>query len=43
MAIELRSEKMANSGKRRKVGLWILRVLLGAAFLAAGGVKLAGV
>ena len=34
---------MANSGKRRKVGLWVLRVLLGAAFLAAGGAKLAGV
>jgi putative oxidoreductase len=36
-------KKMANSGKRRKVGLWVLRVLLGAAFLAAGGAKLAGV
>jgi putative oxidoreductase len=34
---------MANSGKRRKVGLWILRVLLGAAFIGAGGAKLAGV
>jgi putative oxidoreductase len=35
--------KMANSGKGRTVGLWVLRVLLGAAFLAAGGAKLAGV
>jgi putative oxidoreductase len=34
---------MANSGKRRKVGLWILRVLLGAAFIGAGGAKLAAV
>jgi putative oxidoreductase len=34
---------MANSGKRRKVGLWILRVLLGAAFIGAGGAKLVGV
>ena len=34
---------MANSGKGRTVGLWVLRVLLGAAFLAAGGAKLAGV
>ena len=34
---------MANSGKRRKVGFWILRLLLGAAFLGAGGAKLAGV
>jgi putative oxidoreductase len=33
---------MANSGKGRPVGLWVLRVLLGAAFLAAGGAKLAG-
>jgi putative oxidoreductase len=37
------SEKMANSGKGRTVGLWFLRVLLGAAFLGAGGAKLAGV
>jgi putative oxidoreductase len=34
---------MANSGKRRKVGLWILRVLLGGAFIGAGCAKLAGV
>ena len=34
---------MANSGKGRAVGLWVLRVLLGAAFLASGGAKLAGV
>ena len=34
---------MANSGKGRTVGLWVLRGLLGAAFLAAGGAKLAGV
>jgi uncharacterized membrane protein YphA (DoxX/SURF4 family) len=34
---------MATSGKGRTVGLWVLRVLLGAAFLAAGGAKLAGV
>lgn len=33
---------MANSGKGRTVGLWVLRVLLAAAFLAAGGAKLAG-
>ena len=33
---------MANSGKGRTIGLWVLRVLLGAAFLAAGGAKLAG-
>jgi hypothetical protein len=37
-----RSETMANSGKGRTIGLWVLRVLLGAAFLAAGGAKLAG-
>ena len=41
--MELKEQKMANSGKRRKVGLWILRVLLGAAFIGAGGAKLAGV
>ena len=34
---------MANSGKGRTVGLWVLRGLLAAAFLAAGGAKLAGV
>jgi putative oxidoreductase len=34
---------MAYSSKRRAVGLWILRVLLAAAFLAAGSAKLAGV
>jgi putative oxidoreductase len=34
---------MANSGKRRTVGLWVLRGLLAAAFIAAGGAKLAGV
>jgi putative oxidoreductase len=34
---------MAYSSKRRTVGLWILRVLLAAAFLAAGSAKLAGV
>lgn len=34
---------MANSGKGRTVGLWVLRGLLGAAFLAVGGAKLAGV
>ena len=33
---------MANSGKGRTIGLWILRVILGVAFLAAGGAKLAG-
>ena len=33
---------MANSGKGRTVGLSVLRVLLAAAFLAAGGAKLAG-
>ena len=32
---------MANS-KGRTIGLWVLRVLLGAAFLAAGGAKLSG-
>jgi len=32
---------MANS-KARTIGLWVLRVLLGAAFLAAGGTKLGG-
>ena len=34
---------MAYSSKRRTVGLWVLRVLLAAAFLAAGSAKLAGV
>jgi putative oxidoreductase len=34
---------MANSGKGRTVGLWVLRGLLGVALLAAGGAKLAGV
>jgi len=34
---------MANSSKRRTVGLWVLRGLLAAAFIAAGGAKLAGV
>ena len=33
---------MANSGKARTVGLWVLRGLLAVAFLAAGGAKLAG-
>ena len=33
---------MTNSGKGRTIGLWILRVLLAVAFLAAGGSKLAG-
>ncbi len=33
---------MMNSSKGRIRGLWVLRVLLGAAFLAAGGSKLAG-
>ena len=33
---------MTNSGKGRTIGLWALRVLLAAAFLAAGGFKLAG-
>jgi len=34
---------MANSGQGRTIGLWVLRVLLGAAFFASGGAKLAGV
>ena len=34
---------MANTGKARTVGLRVLRVLLGAAFIGAGGAKLAGV
>ena len=34
---------MAYSSKRRTVGLWVLRVLLASAFLAAGSAKLAGV
>jgi uncharacterized membrane protein YphA (DoxX/SURF4 family) len=34
---------MANSGRGRTVGLWALRGSLAAAFLAAGGAKLAGV
>ena len=33
---------MTNSGKGRTIGLWVLRVLLAAAFIAAGGSKLAG-
>jgi putative oxidoreductase len=33
---------MTNSGRGRTIGLWALRVLLAAAFLAAGGSKLAG-
>ena len=34
---------MANSGKGRTIGLWLLRVLLGTAFFASGGAKLVGV
>src|SRR5580704_1581382 len=34
---------MANSGKGRTVGLWVLCGLLAAAFIGAGGAKLAAV
>ena len=33
---------MANFGKGRIIGLWVLRALLAASFFAAGGSKLAG-
>ena len=33
---------MTNSGKGRTIALWVLRVLLAAAFIAAGGAKLTG-
>jgi putative oxidoreductase len=33
---------MTSPGKGRSIGLWVLRVLLAAAFLSAGGSKLAG-
>jgi putative oxidoreductase len=42
MKAERGAKQMANSGKGRTVGLWILRGLLAATFLAAGGAKLAG-
>jgi putative oxidoreductase len=35
-------EAMTNSGKGRTIGLWVLRILLGAALFASGGAKLAG-
>ena len=33
---------MATSGKGKNIALWVLRVVLGLAFLGAGGAKLAG-
>jgi uncharacterized membrane protein YphA (DoxX/SURF4 family) len=36
-------ETMANSNKGWAIALWVLRILLGAAFVASGGAKLAGV